>query len=204
MLKPVSQPCLRNQDPIYQALKSHTTASGNLLEIGCGTGQHAVYMAERLPNIHWQASDCKEALVGANLWIAESNSLPPAIELDISVTNWQHLIKETLNDCEFSYVYSANVVHFVSDDLVKNLFKGLNNLLKKDAYLFLYGPFNNKGFTSEGNKGLDEWLKTDINPLAGIKEVSQITQLAENSGFALIENTLLPANNHLLVFKKEK
>jgi cyclopropane fatty-acyl-phospholipid synthase-like methyltransferase len=203
MLKPVSQPCLRNQDPIYQTLKKYTIEPGNLLEVGCGTGQHAVYMSERLPHIHWQATDRQDALVGANLWISESQFLPTAIELDISMTDWQDTIKQSISGNEFLYAYSANVVHFVSNELVDNLFKGLSNLLNKDAYLFLYGPFNIDGFTSKGNEILDEWLKSDIDPLAGIKELSNITKLANNNGFDLTDNKILPANNHLLVFKKE-
>jgi cyclopropane fatty-acyl-phospholipid synthase-like methyltransferase len=198
-MKPVNPSSLRNQVPIFNVLKEYLSAAGKLLEIGCGTGQHAVYMGEQLPHIEWQATDCKPAIEGANQWISENGILPAAVELDISVTNWQRAIQQPIK-----YVYSANVLHFVSQATVENFFNGLSDILTDDDLLLLYGPYNNNGFTSEGNAGLDAWLKADVNPLAGIKELSQITSLAEIIGLELIGNHNMPANNHLLVFKQNR
>jgi cyclopropane fatty-acyl-phospholipid synthase-like methyltransferase len=198
-MKPVNPSSLRNQVPIFNVLKDYLSAAGKLLEIGCGTGQHAVYMGEQLSHIEWQATDCKPAIDGANQWISENGILPAAVELDISVTDWQQGIKQP-----FKYVYSANVVHFVSQATVENFFSGLSDILTDDGLLLLYGPYNNNGFTSEGNAGLDAWLKADVNPLAGIKELSQMTSLAETIGLELIGNHNMPANNHLLVFKQNR
>ncbi|MFT6152923.1 MAG: cyclopropane fatty-acyl-phospholipid synthase-like methyltransferase [Crocinitomicaceae bacterium] len=196
-MKPVNPSSLRNQGPIFEILKRYLTAKGKLLEIGCGTGQHAVFMGEKLHHIEWQASDCEGATDGANMWISENGILPPAIELDISLNNWQKAILSPIN-----YIYSANVIHFVPDATVKTFFNGVDEILLNDGTLILYGPYNDDGFTSEGNAGLDAWLKADVHPLAGIKELSYITSLANEVGLRLVANHVMPANNHLLVFKK--
>ena len=195
--KPVSQPCLRNQEPIFQVIKTYLELPGDLLEIGCGTGQRAVYLSERLPHIHWQASDVEAALEGANMWIAENEQLPAAIEVNIENMDWYKSVKQPIQ-----YAYSANVVHFVPDLLVQSMFKGLGEIITVNGYLFLYGPYNQNGFTSEGNASLDAWLKADIHPMAGIKELNDIEDIAKKNNFKLIDNHKLPANNHLLVFIK--
>lgn len=196
-MKPVSQPCLRNQDPILQIIKGYLVDPCHILEIGCGTGQHAVYMAEHLPHITWHATDRFDAIDGANLWIQESQKLPLATELDISSANWHASLSHPVD-----HIYSANVIHFISMDAVKNVFIELKYLLKIGSFVFLYGPFNQNGFTSEGNASLDAWLKAEINNKAGIKELDDIKQLASDAGLTMIGNHAMPANNHLLVFEK--
>jgi len=195
MHKPVSQPCLRNQDPIFQKLKLSFSQPGKVLELACGTGQHAVYLAQRLPHLSWQPTDLLP-LDGAQIWIQEAalDNLLPAMELDVATSHWF--------DQQFDYVYSANLVHFVGMDMVKSMFAGINQLLKSGGMLALYGPYNNQGFTSSGNANLDAWLKNDIHPQAGIKELTDICDLAKQHQLTLMENHLMPANNHLLVFKK--
>lgn len=195
MLKPTSQPCLRNQDPIFQTLQHAFAQPGSVLELACGTAQHGVYFSQRLPHLAWQPTDMKPALPGAALWIEEASltNLLPAMELDVSLPHW--------NLSPYNYVYSANLVHFVSMDTVKCMFMGIQKNLKKSGVLALYGPYNNQGFTSGGNASLDNWLKQDINPEAGIKELSVIIELAQQHNLQLQENHMLPANNHLLIFE---
>ena len=200
--KPISQPCLRNQDPIYQVLKSAITRNGNLLEIGCGTGQHGVYMAQRLRHIHWISTDLEPALYGANLWIEEAQAahqlknLPLAQALDVNDREWPI---ENMD-----YVFCSNVIHFVSMADIENMFAGIQKRLNENGLVIFYGPFNNNGYTSEGNAGLDVWLKEDIHPEAGIKELRDIEKLADKYGMALRDNILMPANNHILIFEKPK
>jgi len=195
MHKPVSQPCLRNQDPIYQKLKLSFSQPGKVLELACGTGQHAVYLAQRLPHLSWQPTDLLP-LDGAQIWIQEAalDNLLPAMELDVASSHWL--------DQQFEYVYSANLVHFVGMDIIENMFFGIDQVLKSGGMLALYGPYNNQGFTSSGNASLDAWLKNDIHPQAGIKELTDICDLAKQHQLTLIENHMMPANNHLLVFKQ--
>ncbi len=195
MLKPTSQPCLRNQDPIFQKLQHAFAQPGTVLELACGTCQHGVYFAQRLPYLTWQPTDLEASLMGARLWIKEANlkNLLPAKGLDASQQHW--------NLPSYDYVYSANLVHFVSMDTVNSMFAGIQKALKEGGQLALYGPYNNQGFTSDGNASLDNWLKQDINPEAGIKELSVIIELAQQHNLQLQENHMLPANNHLLIFK---
>ena len=195
MQKPINQSCLRNQDPIFQALKGFFNTSGSVLELACGTAQHAVYLAQRLPHLTWQPSDLLNAIDGANQWITESklDNLKPAIELDISKNNWPQR--------QFDYIYCANLLHFVSNKDVENIFKNITPSLKSEGLLAVYGPFNQDGFTSEGNKSLNHWLLTEVNAKAGIKELKDIKNLAKKHQLELIKNEKMPANNHLLVFK---
>ncbi|MEY8203622.1 MAG: DUF938 domain-containing protein [Bermanella sp.] len=197
MHKPVSQPCLRNQDPIYQTLKLSFSQPGRVLELACGTGQHAVYLAQRLPHLSWQATDLLAALAASKLWVEEAalaNLLPP-MELDVASRHW--------SDEKFDYVFAANLVHFVSMERVKSMFAGIARVLLPGGMLALYGPYNNLGFTSAGNARLDAWLKNDIHPQAGIKELAAVCELASQHKLTLVENHLMPANNHLLLFKHE-
>ncbi len=196
MQKPVNQSCLRNQDPIFQALKDFFNTSGSVLELACGTAQHAVYLAQRLPQLTWQPSDLLRTIEGANQWITESklDNLKPAIELDISKNNWPAE--------KYDYMYCANLLHFVSDKDVGNIFKHIALNLKSEGLFAVYGPFNQDGFTSEGNRSLNHWLLTEVDSKAGIKELKDIVKLARCHQLELINNEKLPANNHLLVFKK--
>ena len=199
-MKPISQPCLRNQDPIYQQLKNIFINDGKVLELGCGTGQHGVYMASHLPHLFWQSSDLLPAIEGANLWIKEADleNLPLAIGLNIANENWPK------NIAKVDYIYSANLVHFVGMEKVQNMFKGIEKVLKAGGLLALYGPYNDQGYTSEGNARLDVWLKQDVDKTAGIKELADISTLAKEHGLELKQNILMPANNHLLIFEKVK
>jgi len=171
--------------------------SGSVLELACGTAQHAVYLAERLPHLNWQPSDLAFGLEGAALWIEEASleNLKPAIMLNINDNDW--------GVANFDYIYSANLVHFVSQKSVDGMFLGISKHLKNQGVLALYGPYNQNGYTGEGNARLDQWLKAEVNPEAGIKELSEIVVLANKYGLKLETNHAMPANNHLLIFKNE-
>jgi cyclopropane fatty-acyl-phospholipid synthase-like methyltransferase len=196
MNKPLSEACLRNQAPIAAALKSLLANPARLLEIGSGTGQHAVFCARELPHITWQPSDLVQNHDGMMQWINEaglSNVLTPLV-LDVD-QEWPFI--------EVDHVFTANTVHYIAQTSVENMFAGIRDILAKDGLFMMYGPVNVKGkFTSEGNAGLDEWLKTCVNPLAGIKDLADIESWAKDQDLLLIDNLAMPANNRLLVFKK--
>jgi SAM-dependent methyltransferase len=196
-LKPVSQPCLRNQEAIFDVLKSYFNLPGSVLELACGTAQHAVYFAERLGHLNWQPSDLAFSLTGAELWIEDAalENVNSAVILDINDSDW--------GVATFDYIYNANLVHFVRQRSVNAMFSGIGKHLKSQGVLALYGPYNQNGYTSEGNAHLDHWIKAEINPEAGIKELSDIVALAKKYNLTLAENHLMPANNHLLIFRKE-
>lgn len=197
MNKPISEACLRNQAPIADALKQLLPEPARLLEIGSGTGQHAVFCAHELPHIVWQPSDLAQHHRGMELWINESaldNIFMPLV-LDVD-QNWPQV--------DVDHVFSANTVHYIAQTSVVNMFTGISRLLASGGLCILYGPVNINGeYTSDGNARLDEWLKTCVNPLAGIKDLADIEALARDQNMTLIDNLAMPANNRLLVFQKQ-
>ena len=197
MTKPFSEACLRNQQPIADALKKLLPNPARLLEIGSGTGQHAVFCAQALPHIQWQTSDLLQHHEGMLKWIEDAaldNVLPPLV-LDVDQA-WPLI--------DVDHVFTANTVHYIANTSVVNMFAQVSELLPEKGLFVIYGPVNVAGqFTSEGNAGLDEWLKTCVNPLAGIKYIADIEQLARDQGLALIDNLAMPANNRLLVLQKQ-
>ena len=199
MEKPVSQPCLRNQEPIYQVLSQHFKKAGSVIELACGTAQHAVYCCQRMPHLTWLPTEYSQNLDGARLWVDEANlqNLNTPVALDINQSDWPILKEE-----QFEYAYCANLLHFVQEKSAKNVFSGVSKHLKENGLFAIYGPININGFTSEGNASLDAWLKADIHPEAGIKELSVIEVWGAQFGFTLIANEKMPANNHVLVFRK--
>jgi cyclopropane fatty-acyl-phospholipid synthase-like methyltransferase len=199
MNKPISEACLRNQQPIAEALHSLFPKEANVLEIGSGTGQHAVFCAQALPHIKWQTSDLPQNHGGMLQWIEEAgldNVMAP-LTLDIDQV-WPEFKAAAIG-----HVFTANTVHYIADASVVNMFSNVSELLPEKGLFVIYGPVNVEGqFTSEGNAGLDEWLKTCVNPLAGIKDIADIERLAKDQGLALIDNLAMPANNRLLVLQK--
>ncbi|MEH6447525.1 MAG: DUF938 domain-containing protein [Oleispira sp.] len=200
MTKPFSEACLRNQQPIADALQSLLPTAANVLEIGSGTGQHAVFCAQALPHIKWQTSDLPQHHEGMLKWIEDAaldNVLPPLV-LDVDQP-WPDFSVATI-----SHVFTANTVHYIAWESVVNMFTKVSALLPEKGLFVIYGPVNVAGqYTSAGNAGLDEWLKTCVNPLAGIKDIADIEQLARYQGLALIDNLAMPANNRLLVIQKQ-
>lgn len=150
MNKPLSEACLRNQAPIAAALKSLLPNPARLLEIGSGTGQHAVFCASELPHLIWQPSDLEQHHDGMMLWINEadlSNVLSPLV-LDVD-QEWPLI--------NVDHVFTANTVHYISAESVNNMFAKVSQLLPESGLFIMYGPVNENGkFTSEGNAGLDE------------------------------------------------
>ncbi|MDO6682965.1 MULTISPECIES: DUF938 domain-containing protein [unclassified Oceanobacter] len=194
---PVSESCLRNQQPIGDVLSEELPKHSVVLEIGSGTGQHAAFMSERMRDITWQPSEMAARIASINAWRLRSgrdNFLPPLV-LDVSQDLWP--VKEV------DAVFSANVVHYVGWPKVRSMMAGIGRVLRIAGLVFLYGPFNYHGkFTSEGNKSLDAWLKADVDPEAGIKDFEQIVLAARKEKLRLIKDIAMPANNRILVFKK--
>ena len=198
MNKPIAEACLRNQQPIAEKLAQLLQSPGSLLELGSGTGQHAVYCAHRLPHINWQPSDIQQNLAGIKCWVDDAKlaNILPAIELDIDQT-WPVQ--------RVDYVFTANTLHYISLDSVKNLFAGVSKILPEKGLFIVYGPVNENGeYTSDGNIRLDEWLKSCVNPLAGIKDIELLESLAALERLTLVDNIAMPANNRLLVIQKHQ
>lgn len=195
MQKPYSEAANRNKDPILDVLKKYIN-SGKLFEVGSGTAQHCVYFASYFSNLTWVASDRPEYHEGINAWLYEAN-----------LSNVEGPIKfvigeDTFPNQTFDYVYSSNTLHIMSWKECLIFFDLLGDNLKRDAYIFFYGPFNYDGqFTSESNFAFDQMLRAR-DPNSGIRDFSDIKYILESKGFEFINDHKMPANNRLLVFKR--
>lgn len=202
MDKPVAESCVRNQSAILGAIRPYLTSSEmKVLEIGSGTGQHAVHIASALTNVEWQPSDLRSSLSGIQAWVE-----------DASLSNLYQPLLLDVNDCarllasgkRYDAVFTANTIHYVSMGTASALISVAANMLKPQGLLFVYGAFNQAGsYTSEGNHRLDEWLRAR-DPMSGLKDESWLEQAARIEGLELVEQLQMPANNLLFVFCKKE
>ena len=195
MTKPFAPSCERNQGPILEVLQRHLGTTRRVLEIGSGTGQHAVHFAAAMPWLAWQCSDRADNLSGIAAWRDEAAlaNTPPAIELDVDGP-WP--------GNGFDAVFTANSLHIMGWPQVEAFFAGVGKVLQEDGLLIVYGPFNYGGdFTSDSNRAFDQWLK-DRDPASGIRDFEVVDALARAIGLALVEDNAMPANNRALVWQK--
>ncbi|MET0026647.1 MAG: DUF938 domain-containing protein [Candidatus Thiodiazotropha sp.] len=194
-MKPFSEACEENKQPILQVIEPLFREARTLLEIGSGTGQHAVYFAAAMPGLSWQTSDCAENLAGIRAWLAEANldNLPEPVELDV-----QGLWPEQTYDA----VFSANTTHIMSWSAVEHMFQGVGRSLKSGGVFALYGPFNYRGaYTSESNRRFDRWLQTR-DPHSGIRDFEALEALAKEQGLIFFEDVEMPVNNRILIWRR--
>jgi hypothetical protein len=195
MDKPYAPACDRNREPILGVLRRHFGDRRSLLEIGSGTGQHAVYFAAALPQLRWQTSDREENLAGIRLWLDEAAlpNTPPPIAFDAAV--------DALPGARYDAVFTANTLHIMSWPEVERMFARLPALTGAGAKLAIYGPFNYHGrFTSDSNAAFDASLRARA-PHMGIRDFEAVDALARVSGFSLLADEAMPANNRCLVWQ---
>ena len=196
MNKPFSQACENNKDPILSVLKRVFHSPCEVLEIGSGTGQHAVYFAEHLPHVTWQPSDQVVHLPGIDLWINEAKlkNIKAPLALDINQKPWPV--------SGIDAVFTANTLHILSWESVQVFIESLGEVMCPGAIFCCYGPFNVGGaYTSESNARFDVWLK-EQNPLSAIRDLEAVKSLAGDAGIKLKEDIEMPANNKLLIWEK--
>jgi cyclopropane fatty-acyl-phospholipid synthase-like methyltransferase len=194
--KPFSAACERNRDPILAVLSGFFADRQRVLEIGSGTGQHAVYFAQHLPQLQWQSSDRAENLPGIRLWLDEAGlpNTPAPIVRDVAGGPWP-------SDA-YDAVFSANTLHIMGWSEVEAFFARLPGVTTAQAKLAVYGPFNYSGrFTSDSNAAFDASLKTRA-PHMGIRDAEAIDALAGHAGFALVDDAVMPANNRLRLWQR--
>lgn len=196
MDKPFSAASERNREPILSVLREQFAGVQSVLEIGSGTGQHAVHFAGAMPHLTWHCSDRAQNLPGVRLWLAQAAlpNTPAPIELDVNGT-WPPL--------QFDAVFSANTLHIMGWAEVQRMFAMLSRVLKDESRLTLYGPFNRGGrFTSQSNARFDAELK-GADPKRGIRDFEAVDRLAAQAGLMLIDDRALPANNCCLTWRRE-
>jgi SAM-dependent methyltransferase len=166
-----------------------------VLEIGSGTGQHAVFFSSQLPQIAWQTSDLPANLPGirARIEVSGLTNLAAPIELDV-LASWP--------DRMYDFVYTANSFHIMSTAMVAACIEGIGRCLNPGGVFAVYGPFNYDGaYTSESNARFDQMLKSR-DPGSGIRNFEWIEELAGKIPLDLLEDVEMPANNRCLIWKK--
>lgn len=196
MTKPFSEACEENKLPILSVLAHYLDKPATLLEIGSGTGQHAIFFAGHFPQLQWHCSDQFCYLEGISQWLADyqgSNIRGPH-QLDVQQQDWPLP--------QFDHVFSANTTHIMSWSMVQAMFSGVGKGLSAGGYFILYGPFNYEGrFTSDSNAQFDLFLK-QRDPLSGIRDFETLNTLAEQQSMRLIQDHQMPVNNRCLVWQK--
>ena len=192
---PFSQSCENNKLPILEILQRHLPDKTSVLEIAGGTGQHAVFFADKFPHLQWLSSDVPAAVATLNRRIAMANlpNLPQAIAIDAIDPHW--------NCAAVDAIFSANSLHIMSSASVEKFFAGVGRNLQEGGLLLVYGPFKYRGeFTTPSNAQFDLWLK-DRNPLSGVRDFEWVNDLAATIGMEFLEDNAMPANNQLLVWR---
>ncbi|MGH8225276.1 MAG: DUF938 domain-containing protein [Gammaproteobacteria bacterium] len=196
--KPYSTACERNREPILAVLREHFADRSRVLEIGSGTGQHAVYFAAALPHLTWQTSDRTENLPGIRLWLDEAGlaNTPAPLAFDVNDDPWP--------SSDYDALFTANTLHIMAWSEVEKLFSRINSLLDDDARVIVYGPFNYNGnFTSASNAAFDASLKASA-PRMGIRDFEAVNELAQNANLHLAADIAMPANNRCLVWQRTR
>ena len=195
-MKPYSEACERNREPILQVLRQRFTQPGSALEIGAGTGQHAVHFAAHLPHLQWQPTDCEANLAGIGLWVSEAglSNLRAPMKLDVRDSEWP---VQTVD-----YAFSANTAHIMGWPEVELMFAGVARVLRPGGVFCLYGPFNRDGqFTSESNRAFDASLRAR-DPQMGLRDDQALKTLGRQHALAFAGEHSMPANNRVLVWTR--
>lgn len=194
--KPFADSCEQNKGPILDVLRQVFAQPATVLEIGSGTGQHAVFFAEALAHLTWQPSDVAENLPGIELWLRDA-SLPnvrPPLLLDVARSAWP--------SGTFDGAFSANTAHIMSWPEVERMFDGVSRVLASGGLFCLYGPFNYHGcYTAPSNERFDQWLRAR-SPHMGVRDVDDLQQAAGKVGMVLTRDFEMPADNRTLVWSK--
>lgn len=194
---PCAESCERNKGPILSVLEQVFGATRLVLEIGCGTGQHAVHFARHLPHLVWQPTDRPGTLDWAAQRIREQGpqNVSPPLALDVADHPW---------GLEADGVFSANTLHIMSWPEVEHFFTGVGQALAPAGLVCVYGPFRYEGrYTSDSNAAFDRSLKSQGGHM-GIRDFERVDDLARAQGLCLEQDHAMPANNQLLVWRMDR
>ena len=194
MNMPFSPACERNREPILAVLRRRFADRSRVLEIGSGTGQHAVHFAAAMPHLVWQTSDVPAHLPGIRQWLAEARlpNTPPPQAFDVNGA-WPA--------GRFDAVFSANTLHIMAWHEVVLLFEGLPTVMLPGSLLTVYGPFNEGGqYSSASNAAFDAALRAD-DPQRGIRDIEAVDALAHAAGLLRVDDQPMPANNRCITWQ---
>lgn len=187
----------RNRDPILDVLRRVLPASGLVLEIASGTGEHVAHFASALPDLDWQPSDCDPALfpsiVAHGVETGVGNVLPP-LPLEATAVDWPVSHVDAM--------VCINMIHIAPWAACAGLLRGAGRVLAAGGVLYLYGPYRIGGrHTGDGNAAFDAWLRGQ-DPAWGVRDLAEVTTLAASHGLVLAETVAMPADNLSVVLRK--
>jgi cyclopropane fatty-acyl-phospholipid synthase-like methyltransferase len=191
-----SDACERNKEPILAVLREALATMSTVLEVGSGTGQHAVHFAAHLPQLVWQPSEVPELLAPLAERIRREGgaNLRAPVALDVRSAAW--------TCAPVDAVFSANTLHIMSWDSVGSFFRGAGAVLAHAGVLCVYGPFNYGGrYTSDSNAQFDAWLQ-ERDPVSGLRDFAAVDELARAEGLKLAADHAMPANNRILLWRR--
>jgi cyclopropane fatty-acyl-phospholipid synthase-like methyltransferase len=194
---PSSEACERNKEPILEVLRNAFAGRAHVLEIGSGTGQHAVYFATQMPHLTWHPTEQLAYLedLAARVKLEGAPNLRPPTVLDVNQTVWPLR--------KVDAIFTANTLHIMSWSDVTAMYKGLDHVLAPRGVLCMYGPFRYGGaYTSKSNRDFDQMLR-ERDPLSGLRDIEELTLLGLQHGLRLQMDYDLPANNRLLLWVKD-
>lgn len=196
MHKPYAESCDQNREPILTVIAPLLAEARAVLEIGSGTGQHAVYFAAHLPQLVWHTSDLEANHAGIRMWLEEAglDNLRPPLALDVGRGPWPSLEVDT--------VFTANTFHIMAFEQVAAMIAGVGALLPAGGRFIAYGPFNYGGrYTSQSNACFDAWLRRR-DAAGGIRDFEAVDALAREAGLGLERDYAMPANNRILCWRR--
>ena len=196
---PFSQACENNKDVILEVLQRVFADSETVLEIASGTGQHATHFAAAMPWLRWQPTELPGNLpvLAPRCAAYAGQNLQPPLALDVRrQDDWPQGVSGGL--------FTANSLHIMAWASVEALFSHLGDVAQQPLVLAIYGPFNYGGrYTSESNAAFDQWLAQQ-HPDSAIRDFEAVDVLATSAGFSLLEDNAMPANNRLLVWRRQR
>jgi len=196
MIQELSAACERNKIPILRVIAPELAHCATVLEIGSGTGQHALYFSAQLRDVIWQPSDTAEYLETLHERLAHEGgaNLRAPLELDVRNHPWPLARADG--------IFSANTLHIMSWASVQDFFRGVGNVLDTGGVLCIYGPFRYAGcYTSDSNAAFDEFLRSR-DPQSGIRDFEEVDRLAGAQGLRLTADHAMPANNQTLIWRR--
>ncbi len=188
----------RNKDAIASAFRGVLPKQGTVLEIASGSGQHCVHFAAEFEDLIWQPSSYEadeRASISAYVVEAGRDNLRPPLDLDVRAVTWPITAADA--------IWCANMIHIAPWEVSEGLFAGAGELLSAGSPLLTYGPYRFQGeFTSASNHAFDQRLR-GRDPSWGVREIDDLDRLAANAGLIREATLVMPANNHLLVWRRQ-
>jgi hypothetical protein len=188
----------RNRVPILDVLKRVLPAQGLVVEVASGSGEHAAFFAQHLPQLRWQPTDIDTAAlasIAAHRAAADLPNLLPPLPLDTTAEPWPLAHADAV-------VCSNNMIHISPWAVGEGLIAGAARILPAGGVLYLYGPYKIDGrHTAPSNQEFDDWLRAQ-NPAWGVRDLAEVTEFAAHHGFALAETAPMPANNLSVIFRR--